>query len=148
MLKHPCSGLSTEQAASIPCARSHSSSLSAQPGSTDRRGWCPGQLRRCGGHLWLMGCADADVSCAVGNSRSAAVYGFVVIHGKQENLVLSSGGKLPRFRFQSPWFSGITGSNPERVKQGLSSSETDGVSRSKLPMILFVRCCVTLKTAS
>lgn len=29
-------------------------------------------------------CADAGVSCAVGNSRSAAVYRFVVIHGKQE----------------------------------------------------------------
>lgn len=138
----------TEKTTCIPCTRSHSPILSIQPGSTGRSGWCHGWLHSHVGHLLLMGCTDAGVSCVVGNSCSTAVCRVVVIHGEQENLVLSSGRKLLSFRFQSPWFSGITGSNPERVKQGLSSSETNGVSCSKLLMILFVRCCVTLKTAS
>lgn len=119
-------------------------SLSIQPGSTSRRGWCPGWLGGTG-HFLLMGCTDAGITYAVVNSHCTAVHAVVVIHGEQENLLLSSGKKLQSFGFQSPHFSGITGSNPERVKQGLSSSETDGVSRSKLPMILFVRCCVTFK---
>lgn len=123
-------------------------SLSVQPGSTSRRGWCPGWPHSCTGHFLLMGCTDAGIACVAGNSHCTAVHAVVVIHGEQENLLLSSGRKLPRFGFQSPRFSGITGSNPARVKQGLSSSETDGVSRSKLPLILFVGCCVTLKTAS
>lgn len=59
-----------------------------------------------------------------------------MIHEEQENLALSSGRKLLNFRIQSLWFGGITGSNLERFKQGLSSSETNGVSFSKLPMIL------------
>lgn len=136
---------STEQTAYTPCARSHFSILSTRPGSTSRSGWCHGWLQSCVGHLLLMGCTDAAVSCVVGNSCCTAV--CRVIHGEKENLVLSSGRKLLRFRFQSPWFSGITGSNPERVKQGLFSSETNGVSCNKFPMILFVRCCDTLKMA-
>lgn len=139
---------STEKAAGIPHARSHSLILTIQPESTSRTSWWPGWLHSCIDHLLLMGCTDASVSCVVGNSCSTAACRVVVIHGEQENLALSSGRKLPNFRFQSLWFGGITGSNPERFKQGLSSSETNGVSCSKLPMILFVRCCVTLKTAS
>jgi len=139
---------STEKIARVPPARSHSPSLSIQPGSTSRSDGVGDGCTVMLVTFCLMGCTDAVACCVVGNSCSTAVCRVVVIHGEEENRVLSSGRKLLSFRFQRPWFSGITGSNPERVKQGLSSSETNGVSCSKLPMILFVRCCVTLKTAS
>lgn len=138
----------TGKTAGIPHTRSHSLILNIQPETTSRSSWWHGRLHSCAGHLLLMGCTDADVSCVVGNSCSTAASRVVVIPGEQESLALSSGRKLQNFRFQSLWFGGITGSNPERFKQGLSSSETNGVSCSKSPIILFVRCCVTLKTAS
>lgn len=153
MPKNPSSGVSsgsacsTEKTASTPCAgcRPQPQCPTWDHQQEGMVSWVAAQL-----HQSLF--ADGMYRCwhclCSGEFTLHSSPCSCVIHGEQENLLLSSGRKLPRFGFQSPRFSGITGSNPARVKQGLSSSETDGVSRSKLPLILFVGCCVTLKTAS